>query len=207
MDSFAPLPAPISPNSNSGRGFFKRMTRVSWIFAISAIALPLFSGGCKKDTVLKHTVLQPVQHIEGGTPLKDDELGFSVDLPPGFKVLPASEETKKYKHAYFLKTDRQTVRLVLVRTLGQKLERHLKSSDLPPGGEVSLSEVSWRGIDVDQSRVVEPDDKGKFITYNVVIPLKNGAVQFGFGARSTEEPQLRELVKQVLATLDGETDW
>ena len=156
------------------------------------------------------TVLRPATHSANAEVVHDAGLDFTFDLPPGFHSLPEGSRLAGYAYQ-FTKSDENTDGLGPVLLIKRRNEvlppRHMTTTDLPKGKELSLTTFDWRGLEVDAVRVPEEAMGEPYLTFNVILPLKKGGVQFGFGDLAKNENALRERVIQTLATLDGETNW
>jgi len=156
------------------------------------------------------TALRPATHSANAEVVHDAGLDFTFDLPEGFHSLPEGSRLAGYAYQ-FTKSDENTEGpgpVLLIKRRNEVLPpRHMTAADLPKGKELSLTTFDWRGLEVDAVRVPEEALGEPYLTFNVIIPLRKGGVQFGFGDLANNENVLRERVIQTLATLAGETNW
>lgn len=173
------------------------------------LAIPsLRAARARAQEAAKVTALAPVVHIPSATPLRDAELRFSLDVPPGFEPQSGQRPDPKMKHV-FLRPDSEGVpRVLIVSGLGGTLPRkRMQAQDLPKGSMATLLSFNWRGVEVDAFRVPEQMGETVFLTFNVQLPLRPQAIQLGVGGPAEAEDEIRAMVQQVLASLDGESTW
>jgi hypothetical protein len=153
----------------------------------------------------KPTTLHPVKHSPGAKRVEDAEMHFSFDLPDGFKPYPPAAKPAKYRYAFLRKIPNDLGRVLLVQALDRPLPiLRAKPREMPAAVASTLTTFDWRGLDIDGFRVSESVNGIKGITFNVQIPLRQRALQLGFGGPAEAEPELRALAEQVLSTLEGE---
>ncbi len=180
---------------------------------LGALALPSYFKARELEmrTRIPHPPggLREAVFNKGGPRAGDPELAFSFEFPPGFEPFPPEKPMAGYKFAYFKENkDEAPPAVILVKDLHAiLLPRRFTADRLPTGKGMTLETFDWRGLPVDAARVPEEVDGTGYLTFNVRIPLKKGAIQIGFGDLASNEAALRQRVLHVLATLDGETNW
>jgi hypothetical protein len=183
-----------------------------WL-ALTAIAIPSFflarNIALKVRAQGEQFKKTPPTHLADAVRVEDAALGYSFDLPPGFKAVPAAQTPKDFHAIYMKRGADGTAAAVLIKYLGTPLSpyRRMTAANLPPGKNMTLVPFTWRGLDVTAVRLPEKNAQGEFVTFNVQIPLKQQAIQIGFGGISTNEAQSHALAEQVLPTLDGPVNW
>lgn len=147
-------------------------------------------------------------HIAGADQVQDSEVGFSFDLPEGYESFPKESMPGGYSHAFLRQTPGEINRLILISRLRGILppQQHLSAADVP-SATAKLTRFNWRGIEVDGFRVPEKVQGMDYLTFNIQIPLRKQAIQIGIGGPMEAEEQLRKVAKQLLESLDGETNW
>ena len=160
----------------------------------------------RHDVHASSTVLAPATHTPGATRFENRENGFSFDVPEGFQPFSPAEIPRGCICAYFKPKAGEAFRMLVVKNLGGRISReHLKSKDLPAGE--SLTSLFWRGLAVDAVAVRGALRGVDFLFLNIQIPLRREAIQIDFGAPYSASLDLRPIAEQVLASLEGETNW
>lgn len=181
--------------------------------ALFALTIPTYQKIQKRALELKGkpTAQTPPVTTPGATRLEDGPLRFSFDLPEGFTAMPSKNIPPGYKHAFGCQLPDEPTRLLLVRDLGGAIPRQrLKAAHLPPGTPTkssTLAAFDWRGIEIDALRVLETSGELKYLTYQIQVPLRGRAIQLAFGGALEKEESIQETARQVLASLEGESNW
>jgi hypothetical protein len=169
-----------------------------------AVAVPTFLR-VRKLAHAKPTTLLPVKHSPEAQRVEDAEMRFAFDLPERFEPVPSAAKPAKYRYAFMRKIPNDLGRVLLVQALDGPLPRlRAKPHEMPASITSTHTTFHWRGLEVDGFRVSESVNGPKGITFNVQIPLRQRAVQLGFGGPAKAEAELRALAEQVLSTLEGE---
>lgn len=141
----------------------------------------------------------------------DPKLGFTLKLSSEFIPRPdLVGATPDIVHAfqYGDATEDGIAVLLLIEKLGGVIGRErLKKQDLPPGFKGDLFVATWQGYEIDGFEVPEADNGINAITYNVQIPLKGEAIQIKLFGPADREENLRLLLRQILDSLEGESNW
>ena len=80
-------------------------------------------------------------------------------------------------------------------------------SKLPTPGNASWEKHPWRSFQIDVVRVQEQPGGIQTITFNAQVPLKPHALQVSVFGLAGEEKQLREDLRSILASIEGESNW
>jgi hypothetical protein len=181
------------------------------------LAIPVFLNVRAKAKALalaaqNPTVLQPARHTEGAKRFEDAGLGLSFDIPDGFQPMDFHNLPPQYKYGFIKPGEGGFNSVVMVQPLGAKLGRgeQLQTTDLPKALQekgVTVATLNWRGIQVDAFRVPEKSNDQPYINLNVQIPIREAAVQLCFGGPAGKAPEIRARAEQVLASLEGESNW
>lgn len=192
------------PRYGSTKLLWPALTGLLLWLSCFALALPSFLRA-RKLAQAKPTILLPVKHLPDAKRVEDVEMHFTFDLPEGFEPFPAAAKPAQYRHAFLRKIPNALGRVVLVQALDGPLPRlRTKPHEMPASIASTHTTFEWRGLEVDGFRVPESINGTKSVTFNVQIPLRQRAVQLGFGGPAEAEAELRTLAEQVLSTLEGE---
>jgi hypothetical protein len=175
-----------------------------WLL-LPALAAPAFLKA-RRLALQKRAAFLPVRHTPGSTRVNDAELGFSFEVPEGYKS--SFKPPQGFRHAYVKSGGAAGNDVLGVKPLGGKLPHaRLKAENLPLNNSAKLIPLSWRGLDINASQVLETLSTGNYLTFNAQIPLRTQAIQLMLVGPAQREQQLRETMEQVLDSLDGETNW
>jgi hypothetical protein len=143
--------------------------------------------------------------------ITDSNLGFTLNLPPGFVARPDLVGAKPdIVHAFQFGEikDGDVPVLLLIEKMGGVINRErLTKQNMPSGFNGELFGSTWQGFDVDGIKVAERVNGIDTVTYNVQIPLKREAIQVGLFGRADHQEMLRPLLHQVLDGLNGKSNW
>jgi hypothetical protein len=190
--------------------------RISWS-AIVGIALncPLIVLAAYNLRFIAkyYTHLEPAIHSRSARLLRDDKLYFSIDIPQGFIEYPeGKQQLQNVEHSFIRRSeDRKTAYMIIVERVEKRLPRgkRLTRLDLPAAFNGEITQRSWRGLQVDVAIHEERDSS--FITriYEIRVPLRPEAIQLNVCVSGPEinRNKLDELATQVLASLDGKSNW
>ncbi len=156
----------------------------------------------------RSTGMAPVKTVAGANRISHPTLGFSFDVPAGFEELPLTKSSAKLWKLFGKPVvPNELAEVFGIQPLGTKLQRHLDLRQIPTDGNVNLSRLSWRGVEIDAIRIAEAKDGKSYVTYNVQVPLKGEAIQLMLGAPREREAELKSRIEALLASLDGQSDW
>lgn len=150
-------------------------------------------------------------NLRAGETIVDKSLGFTLSLPEGFVAKPdLIAAAPDIAHAFVLGdlTDDQPDIMLFIERMGGVIPREpLSPEQLPPGFQGRLFTMKWQGFDVDAFEVPEQLNGVEMLTYNVQIPLKHKAIQVKLFGPADREAELRGLLSEILAGLEGESNW
>ena len=143
--------------------------------------------------------------------IKDSQLEFTLRLSDEFTVRPelvAGTPDVVHAFQYGEAAENEMPVLLIIERMGGVLGRdRVDPQDLPPGFAGTHFVTSWKGFQLDGFRIPESLNELDIITYNVQVPLKPEAIQLKFAASADQEELLQRLMSEVLAGLDGESNW
>jgi hypothetical protein len=154
-------------------------------------------------------VMAAAPSVRGET-LKDDRLGFTLQIPEGF--VPYEEllgRQPKLAHAYLAHDpDGQRKYLLQIAPLGGILDREkLTKGQKPPEFKGKTFHVPWKGFEIEAFQTPEEIDDQKFLTYTVNVPLKRQAIQVSVSGAADRAEELETVFASVVANLEGESNW
>lgn len=139
--------------------------------------------------------------------VSESGLGISFTLPDGFERLSEEEDGADFVRVYRRQVVGEPIaHIVAVERLGGVLPR-TDFQQAPIDGPVKFSAGRWKDFDVIVGQVSEELNGAPATVFNVQVPLKPEAVQLKFIGPATHEADLRSLVNDTLATVEGETNW
>ena len=138
------------------------------------------------------------------------ELGLSLTVPDGFT--PDAERVKKdvvlaFQHAA---TEEAPFGMYIFVS---RMHGVLRREQLDPKSltaknpQVTLFVESWKGFDIEVLRVPEQAGDLDVVTFNAQVPLRPEAVQISVAAEASREEEAKRVLRSVLASLDGQTNW
>jgi hypothetical protein len=139
-------------------------------------------------------------------PVEHTELGFSLRLPAGFERV--SEEEKSDVVRVYRQTSAEGPLAIVVAI--ERLRGVLPRVDIekaPVNPNVQFSTERWNGFDILVGRVAEDLQGNPAVVLNAQVPLRPEAIQLKLIGPLSEETRLRGLLRDLLSTLQGSTNW
>jgi len=99
------------------------------------------------------------------------------------------------------------VQMVSLQDLGGTIGREDLSKKKDKPANVTLEKTRWKSFDIDVFRVVEKAGNISMLTFNAQVPLKPHAIQVMVSGPASDETSLRQQMQQVVASVDGPTNW
>jgi hypothetical protein len=154
-------------------------------------------------------VLMMIGSLAVAGELKDEKLGFRVTIPDGFKPEPSSVHGDTV-YAYVRAEDSTgAVQAILIEKMGGIIGREsIASHDVSKlAPQASVSQLKWKSFDVDVIRMPQQKQGIDIVVLTAQVPLKHEAIQLAVAGEKSNEPALWDLLKALLASLEGESNW
>ena len=150
--------------------------------------------------------------VHANETVNDEKLGFSMELPDGFKKYQSfanSDKTILYAWILGNPSDEYADIIVFVRGLnGPPLRQEYYSlNQLPKDFKGKLLRVKWNKFKLNGFEIPENINGVSYITYNIQIPLKKEPVQISIFGTAEEKDLLKHIMNKVMAKLDGASNW
>jgi hypothetical protein len=141
--------------------------------------------------------------------LVDNDLGFSLVIPDRFTASPeALGVDEDIVHAFTSGDPQNGYIMLFIEKLGGTIGRELvKREDLPEEFSGRVATTRWKEFDVSVVYILETADDVSFVTLNAQIPLRRQAIQVKLFGPAEREAEMTELLDELLANLEGETNW
>jgi hypothetical protein len=162
-------------------------------------------------------------------------LGLSSWSPPA-PAAPAVTMTQPDLHFHFVAPDRferidppnpgglfgfkstladASTMIVSIDPMGGTIDRHRATASelvpsrfgFPAGTPIALEEATWRSFVLDAMRVELATEGQTLLVFVVQVPLSPEAVQVTVAASPAHEKEAREVLRSVVTSIDGKTDW
>lgn len=133
---------------------------------------------------------------------------FTLKLPPNL-VEYAGENKPDALYVYELRDEegRRTNIFVLVdKVKGQLEQAPLRREDVR-GELLSLYTEKWQGFDINVFEIRSMSGRIEMHTRNAAVPLKGNALKVQVSGPASDDQRLDALMKELLAGLDGQTNW
>jgi hypothetical protein len=157
--------------------------------------------------------LQPVVHITSATSYKNDNLHFSLDIPSGFRDFPEGKQSPNIEQVFIkgVVGGGEVLTVINIERMNGLIPRNkpLKKEELPIElrSRAELTSRNWRGAKVDTIVAHVNQNGAKMIIYTIQVPLKPSAIQLNVGGPESKQDEVSQLADDLLASLDGETNW
>jgi hypothetical protein len=177
--------------------------------ALAVLALPAFYAA--KRRAQSHPPPQPAVHVASALVVTNDLLRFSIDIPEGFRDLPAAQRPPNSEHVYLkgVVAAREAMTVINIERLDGTLPKNkpMKKEDMPPGFTGEVTTRNWRGLNVDTVVTAMEKNGLKMVVYAVQVPLRPAAIQLNVAGPESKRAELSQLTDSLLASLEGETNW
>jgi len=149
-----------------------------------------------------------------GERVNNPNIGFTLDLPPGFTPRPdlvGAVPNIDAVHAFEykgIKAGEPSPLLVIDNmhgTIGRESLAEVASRR--PDFQGSIVTVAWQGFDLEGIRTTSRKGNQESINYAVQIPLRRSAVQVLLSGPSHRADVLQPLLHKVVAGVQGESNW
>ena len=149
---------------------------------------------------------QRMQHLQE----QRMQTGLAVAMPATFVEFPTGMQQPDIVYS-FIKgdaTDDSPDILCFVEDLGGTIRKDDDLSGLAAARpDMTIFKEDWKGHRIDVFRVQESLHNVKFLTFSAQIPLLPNAVQVKIIGLMDRESELRKDLSEVLAGIDGPTNW
>jgi hypothetical protein len=143
--------------------------------------------------------------------IKDEHLGFTLALPPGFVDYPPGKAQPGTVYSYIKGTPgTDDFAIVTVQPMGGTIGREpLDPKGLPhvDGIEFSLRRGKWKSFDIDVINSVAHQEGAAVFAQVAQVPLRREAIQLGLVGPLARQAELTALLPTLLAALDGPSNW
>jgi hypothetical protein len=143
------------------------------------------------------------------TPASNTEIGYHLTVPEGFVDYPEGRATNPRMISCWREETEDSTAATLalcVQRLGLTMGRDtLRSSDIPARTEIRR--FRWRDLDLQGFLTHVERDGDDFVALTVQVPLRKEAIQVVVGGPASEEPRADAVMRQTLASLEGESNW
>jgi hypothetical protein len=159
---------------------------------------------------IRHVRLGPASHLQSARLLKDEHLQFSIDIPEGFQEFPEGKQQPNDVYCFIRRSDdKKTAFAFTIKRLDRLIGRGLDRNQLGPDFKGEIVHPSWRGVYIDATVETVTVGESSAILYDIGIPLRPKAIRLmvaGSGPDASKD-QVEKLVNDLLASLEGETNW
>jgi hypothetical protein len=143
----------------------------------------------------------------GAVTVEHPDMGFSLSLPDGFERVTEDERPTDFVRVYRQSGAEVPLAVVVaIERLHGVLPR-FNLDEAPANPNVQIGTDRWNEFDILVSRVTEVINDVPGVVLNAQVPLKPEAIQIKMMGPASQEPQLRDLLRDTLATLKGSTNW
>lgn len=145
-----------------------------------------------------------------GETVTHPKLGFRLTVPDGFNSDPERVQGAViYAFQHPPSIDQKIGTFILVSGLGGVLNR--KKIDpktfATKNPQIRIVTEQWKDFDIEVFRVPEQKGELSLLTFNAQAPLKPEAIQVTVIGDATYESELQSVLRSVLRSLDGPTNW
>jgi hypothetical protein len=144
-----------------------------------------------------------------GAEMDDARLQFRLKLPRGFRPFPEGLQcSDDAVCSYVLGNPRDNqpdIALMIQRMHGVIGRGSIAKKIKTPG--VTCFKESWGEFELEVFRCPRQIDHLRTVTFTVQVPLRYEAIQLVITGPAGREDEVRSLLKELLATLQGDTNW
>lgn len=145
-----------------------------------------------------------------GETVAHPQLGLRFTVPDGF-AKDLAQVRGDVIHAFQHPPigERKIGTFILVSQLKGVLGRKkFDIRDLPPNqSQVKILTENWKEFDIEVIRLPEQVGTTSLLTLNAQVPLKPFAIQISVFGEAVQEEELQSILKSVLKSLEGQTNW
>jgi hypothetical protein len=149
--------------------------------------------------------LQPALHKASANQLTDDRLKFKLDIPEGFTEFPEGKQMQKADHVYLKRNGGEVMVFSVAGLRGILPRKRLQPAELH--GDATITNFTWRGLNVDGTVVREKTPGGSFVTLNAQLPTVPQALQITVGGPEIRRAEVDRVLAELLPTLDAQSSW
>jgi hypothetical protein len=148
--------------------------------------------------------------LTAGETVSDPALGFQLAIPDGFvrdpdrlkgDVIHAFQRPPQGKDSIGT--------FILVRRLGGVIDREkIRPEEVAAKNpQITFVPEKWKEFEIEVFRVPEQMGELRALTFNAQVPLKPAAIQLTVIGEVDREDELRSVLRSLLSTLDGQSNW
>jgi hypothetical protein len=162
-------------------------------------------------TLASFTVLVifiPAMNANGET-ITDSIFGFHFTTPDGFVSQPTQVHDDVI-YAFWRRSGQdQGDTLIRIKHLGGRIpQEKLDLSQVTENGQnFTLTTEKWKGFNINVFRLTGLQGKIPYVQFNAQVPLVPMAMQVSVAGPSSSENETRAVLRKLLDTIDGETNW
>lgn len=140
-----------------------------------------------------------------------DPAGWEMTLPPGFARMPQFQDDQT-PHVYGFHSGQPDFAVVGIQRVPGRIDKECVSAAAvakagAPGEGHEVSRVRWGRFQLCATRSIQRRGKVSLVITYVEVPLKPQGLNLYVTGSLSNEPALRALVEQLVASLKGETYW
>lgn len=137
---------------------------------------------------------------------------FKITIPDGFVARPdqvKADQIVAFHRAGFSAGDVGTIVAVdrMHGTIGREKPSLADVAKLGGDATAAIEPARWKGFEVWQVRMTQSLAGKDLVFFLVQVPLKPEAIQVKVAVDAKNEPDGRAIMAQVLASVEGETNW
>jgi hypothetical protein len=142
--------------------------------------------------------------------IRDEALGFTLTVPEGFVDYPPGREQQGTPYAFVKGEPGRTDSTIIgIKPMGGTIGREpLPASELPQGDGINFDvrREKWKSFDIEVLVGVAQQEPGIAVVV-AQVPLKPQAIQVAVTAPLARQAELLPLLRSLLASLDGPSNW
>lgn len=163
------------------------------------------------QSVLLSIALAPTAApLSAGEFVSDPQFGFRLSVPDGF--VQDAEKVRGMVVCAFLQppaAGEKVGTFIVASRLGGVLGRKkIDPKEIAARNpQITIATEKWKEFDIEVFRVPEKTGDCQLLTFNAQVPLKPEAIQIAVIGDAAREEELRSVLRSVLWSLDGQTNW
>jgi hypothetical protein len=142
--------------------------------------------------------------------VSNQQLGLRLSVPDGFVSVPekvAGDIVFAFQRPA-VAGDNANTGILISRMRGvigrEKIDPKILAAKAP---KITVVAEKWKTFEIEVTRVPEEISGIKVVTFNAQVPIKPEAIQISVVGEAARESELRGILRTVLATVDGQTNW
>jgi hypothetical protein len=163
-----------------------------------------------KSVLLGMALILAAAPLVAGETVSNQKLGLHLSVPDGFVEVPDKVQGVVLFAFRRPALDGEKVgTFVLISRLGGVLSRDKIDPKVivARAPHVTIVPEKWKDLEIEVSRVPERMGRLDVLTFNAQVPLEPEAIQISVLGEAAREDELRSVLRSLLGTLDGQTNW